>query len=121
MDYKIPDDDIIIKKGTTVIIPVLGIHYDEDIYPNPEKFDPERFTEENKNARHNCAHIPFGEGPRICIAMRFGLVQSKVGLTSLLKEYKFTVSEKTREPLKFQVHPFILAAEGDIWLNAKKI
>nr|XP_008200098.2 PREDICTED: probable cytochrome P450 6a23 [Tribolium castaneum] len=120
-DYKIPNEDVTIEKGTTVIIPVLGIHYDKDIYPDPEKFDPERFTEENKNARHNYSHIPFGEGPRICIGMRFGLMQSKVGLTSLLKKYKFTVNKKTQEPIKFQVNPFILAAEGEIWLSAEKI
>ncbi|XP_044261565.1 cytochrome P450 6a2-like [Tribolium madens] len=120
-DYKIPDEDIVIDKGTTVMIPILGIHYDKDYYPNPEKFDPERFTEENKNARHHYAHIPFGEGPRICIGMRFGLMQSKVGLTSLLKNYKFTVSKKTKEPLKMQVQSFILAAEGEVWLDAHKL
>jgi cytochrome P450 family 6 len=61
-DYKIPDEDIIIEKGTTVVLSVLGIHYDEEYYPDPEKFDPERFTEENKNLRHHYSHIPFGEG-----------------------------------------------------------
>ncbi|XP_970556.2 cytochrome P450 6a2 isoform X1 [Tribolium castaneum] len=120
-DYKIPDQDIVIEKGTSVIIPVLGIHHDEKFYPNPEKFDPERFTEENKAARHHYAHLPFGEGPRICIGMRFGLVQSKVGLTSLLKNYIFKVNKKTIEPLKMQARSLILAAEGEIWLDVYKL
>jgi cytochrome P450 family 6 len=120
-DYKIPGEDVIIEKGTGIMIPVLGIHYDKEYYPDPEKFDPERFTEENKNSRHHYAHLPFGEGPRICIGMRFGLMQSKVGLTSLLKNYKFTVSKKTMEPLKMRARSFIPTAEGGIWLDAEKI
>ncbi|KAJ3655229.1 hypothetical protein Zmor_014365 [Zophobas morio] len=120
-DYKVPDEDIIIEKGTDIVIPVLAIHKDEDYYPDPEKFDPERFTEENKSKRHNYAHIPFGEGPRNCIGARFGLMQSKVGLTSLLRSYKFNVNKKTMEPLKMKADSFVLATEGEIWLDAEKI
>ncbi|XP_063930041.1 probable cytochrome P450 6a17 [Zophobas morio] len=120
-EYKIPDEDIIIEKGTIIAIPVLAIHYDEDYYPVPENFDPERFTEENRSKRHNYAHIPFGEGPRICIGARFGLMQSKVGLTFLLKSYKFKVNRRTVEPLKIKANSFILSAEGEVWLDAEKI
>jgi cytochrome P450 family 6 len=48
-------------------------------------------------------------------------MQSKVGITSLLKHYKFTVSKKTMQPLKFQVGSLTPAAEGEIWLDAEKI
>lgn len=66
-DYTIPNTGITIDKGTGVLIPITNIHYDEDIYENPKEFNPERFTKENKQRRHPYAHIPFGEGPRICI------------------------------------------------------
>ncbi|KAJ8944241.1 hypothetical protein NQ314_009518 [Rhamnusium bicolor] len=66
-DYKVPDEDVIIEKGNIVMIPVSGIHYDEDYYKNPEVFDPERFNEENIAQRPKYTHLPFGEGPRICI------------------------------------------------------
>ena len=69
-DYKLPDDDIVIEKGTMVVIPTLGLHYDEDYFPDAEKFDPERFSEENKNSRHRYVHLPFGEGPRMCIGTK---------------------------------------------------
>lgn len=68
-DYKIPNEDVVIKKGTSVLISVLGIHHDKDIYPDPDKFEPDRFSDENRKSRHNYAHIPFGEGPRNCIGV----------------------------------------------------
>jgi cytochrome P450 family 6 len=116
-DYHVPGTDFIIEKGTKVMIPVLGIQRDPEHYPDPEKFDPERFSEENKKTRHPYTFLPFGEGPRICIGLRFGMVQTKVGLTILLKNYKFSLGSKTALPLKFDPKSFIMTTEGGIWLD----
>ncbi|XP_044260804.1 probable cytochrome P450 6a17 isoform X2 [Tribolium madens] len=120
-DYEIPGTGIVLEKGTIVTVPVMGIHYDWDYYPNPENFDPDRFSEENRRFRPNFAFLPFGEGPRMCIGMRFGLIQSKLGLAFLLKRYKFTVSAKTQEPLKMKPNSLVLSAEGEIWLDVTEI
>jgi cytochrome P450 len=65
--YKIPDTDIVLEKGILTVVPVLALHYDPKYYPDPERFDPERFSEEEKAKRHHYVYLPFGEGPRICI------------------------------------------------------
>jgi cytochrome P450 family 6 len=65
--YKIQETDIVLDKGTRVIIPVIGLHHDPKYYPEPDRFDPERFSEEERQKRHHYVYLPFGEGPRICI------------------------------------------------------
>jgi cytochrome P450 family 6 len=66
-DYNIPDTDAVLEKGRRVLVPILGVHHDEEYYPDPHRFDPDRFNEENKRARNPYSYIPFGEGPRTCI------------------------------------------------------
>lgn len=65
--YTFPDSNVTLNTGDKVIIPIYSLHYDPNYYPNPEVFDPERFSEENKTSRPNGTFIPFGDGPRICI------------------------------------------------------
>ena len=66
-DYTFPDTNVTIEKGTPIIIPMSGLHMDPKYFPNPDIFDPERFSVENKKNIPACAYIPFGEGPRNCI------------------------------------------------------
>lgn len=87
-DYHIPDSSFVIKKGTSVLISLLGIHRNEKFFPNPEKYDPDRFSDENKNYDEDM-YMPFGAGPRNCIAFRMGLLMAKVAIVMLLKNYHF--------------------------------
>nr|WCC58080.1 cytochrome P450 [Pharsalia antennata] len=119
-DYKVPGEAFTIEKGTRVFIPIVGYHYDKEYYDNPTKFDPDRFSEENKKNRHTYAHIPFGEGPRVCIGERFGIMQTKIGLTSILKNFRVTLNKETQVPLKLSFRSFITTAEGGVWLNIEK-
>lgn len=119
-DYKIENSDLVIKSGLRITIPVISIHMDPEYYPNPDKFDPERFSEENKAKRPAFTFMPFGEGPRTCIGLRFGKLQTKVGLCSVLKNYKLTLNEKTESPIKYDFG-FILAVRNGVWLNLESI
>nr|QTM97422.1 Cytochrome P450 [Sitophilus oryzae] len=100
--YEVPGTDVVIEKGIRVHFPVYGLHRDPDYYPNPEVFNPENFSEENKAKRPEFTFLPFGEGPRMCIGLRFGLLQAKVGLISVIRNFNFTLSKRTQFPLKME-------------------
>lgn len=70
-DYTIPGTDIVLDKGTFVVVPSYGIHRDPEFYPEPLKFDPERFSIENRGKIPSTAHLAFGDGPRICVGEYF--------------------------------------------------
>lgn len=60
---------IVVPKGTSILIPTIGIHRDPQYYPNPLKFDPERFNEDNRQKIDPMTFLPFGLGPRSCIGV----------------------------------------------------
>ncbi|CAD7079543.1 unnamed protein product [Hermetia illucens] len=102
-------------------IPVYSIHHDPDIYPNPEIFDPNRFTSEEKRKRHPMSFLGFGDGPRNCIGLRFGQMQTRVGLVTLLRKYRFKFCSKTLNPMKFSIDNPILGPDGGLWLKIENI
>lgn len=63
-DFQVPDTNVIIPKGSSITIPSYAIQTDAEYYPEPFKFDPDRFTEENEAKRHPMTYLPFGDGPR---------------------------------------------------------
>lgn len=63
------DEPVKIPVGMPIIIPIYALHMDSQYYPDPKKFDPERFSEENKGNIPKYSYLPFGEGPRICIGI----------------------------------------------------
>lgn len=77
--YKIPGTDIVIEPGTKVHIPIHSIQQDPDYYSNPEEFNPERFSEENKDKKY--PFLAFGDGPRICIGKKYFVVAQLVTMT----------------------------------------
>lgn len=104
-----------------VLIPIMGLHRDAEYYPDPERFDPDRLSDENKKNIPDYAYMPFGEGPRMCIGMRFGLMQTKVGLASILRNYRVTLNKKTTIPLILDKNSLVTSIEGNLWLNLEKI
>jgi cytochrome P450 family 6 len=73
-NVEFPEFGLKIEKGINVIMPVYGLHYDPDYFPDPYKFDPERFSDENKKNIKPYTYIPFGSGPRGCIGKSYGVL-----------------------------------------------
>ena len=92
-------DKYTVPKGTQVLIFTYLIHHTPLIWENPEVFDPSRFFLENMVGRHPYAYIPFSAGPRNCIGQRFALLEEKVMLSQLLRNFSVT-SHDRREDIK---------------------
>ena len=96
-------DNLIIEKGTDVQFPIFVIHRNPEYWPNPDKFDPERFNPYNEQSHPTFAYLPFGEGPRKCIGNRLALVEMKMILVAILKDLQFKRSTDTEVPLSLAV------------------
>uniref|UniRef100_A0A8D8HFP3 Probable cytochrome P450 6a14 n=1 Tax=Culex pipiens TaxID=7175 RepID=A0A8D8HFP3_CULPI len=121
VDYVIPGTNYTIPAGTFVQIPIYAIQRDPDNFPEPDKFDPDRFLPEAVKSRHPYAYIPFGEGPRICIGMRFGLMQAKLGLATLLANFQFSTSPRTSVPLVYDPPSITLGPKGGMYLRIERV
>uniref|UniRef100_A0A0K0DY13 Cytochrome P450 n=1 Tax=Strongyloides stercoralis TaxID=6248 RepID=A0A0K0DY13_STRER len=86
---------ITFEPGTMVSVPIFNLHYDEKIYPQPNIFDPERFSPKQKAERDPLYYMPFGYGPRNCIGMRYAYLSIKVYLARFLLKYKFKLCNES--------------------------
>ena len=96
-----------------VTIPIYAIHHDPKIWPEPEQFNPYRFSPEEK-AKHSVLDwIPFGAGPRNCVAMRLALTEFKIAIVYLVRNYKFISSEKT------EVSKLLNVCDSELFTNVE--
>lgn len=116
-DYKIPGTDVELKKGQTILVSASGIHHDEKYWPNPSKFDPDRFTPEKSASRHSAVYLPFGIGRRQCIGMRFAKVQSRVCAVRLLQRFRLEPTKDTPREIRYNPNRILLTILGGCKMN----
>ncbi|XP_070173790.1 cytochrome P450 3A11-like [Littorina saxatilis] len=105
-----------VTKGMDIMIPVVNIHMDPDHWPEPEKFDPERFTPEERAKRHPFAYLPFGQGPRNCIGMRLAQLEIRMAIASLLRRYSPVLCDKSMYPPRLLILSRVDAIDG-LWVK----
>jgi len=81
--------DVVIPKGSTVIVYVYGAHHAPGYWESPESFDPERFIKGSEKLRTPFTYLPFGGGPRVCIGNHYAMLQILMILSELLRKYDF--------------------------------
>ncbi|XP_059607443.1 probable cytochrome P450 9f2 [Phlebotomus argentipes] len=109
LNYTFAEDDIF-------MVLIAAFHYDPQYFPDPEKFDPERFSDENKDKIVPGTYLPFGIGPRNCIGSRFALMDVKAIFYHLLLNFKIEANERTQIPLKLARNSVMLGEKG-IWVQ----
>ncbi|XP_059157153.1 cytochrome P450 3A8-like isoform X2 [Physella acuta] len=88
-----------IPKGVTIFIPIYKIVKDPEYFPDPYKFDPDRFSPQRKSEIDPVTFLPFGFGRRQCVAKRLALVEIKVVLCQLLTTMRFVQTDRTEPAL----------------------
>ncbi|XP_039306889.1 cytochrome P450 9e2-like [Solenopsis invicta] len=111
---------VILEPNSVLMLPIYGLHHDPQYFPNPDKFDPERFSEENKDNIVPYSYLPFGHGPRKCIGNRFALMETKILIAHLLQKFTVKTTEKTVEPIVFSKKEFTLQPVGGFWVALEK-
>jgi cytochrome P450 len=103
-----------IPEGTTIFYPFWAVHMNPEYWPDPEVFDPERFTPEASAGRPRLAYIPFGVGPRSCEGATLAMVEAQLVLAILLKRFDFRLAPgQTITPIE----RFVLWAAEDIHMD----
>ena len=105
-----------IRPGDTIVLPIYALHRHHLLWPDPDRFDPDRFSDPKAIPRF--AYLPFGDGPRICIGANFALQESVIILATLLSRFKFSLIPG-RAPKPVMI--LTLRPEGGVWLAVEDI
>ncbi len=110
--------EIAVKKGDLMVFYPWIIHRHRRLWENPDQFDPQRFTPENKAKMHRFQYIPFGAGSRICVGARFAVTEALIVLATWLQNKRFSA------PAGFNPDPagsITLRARGGMPLSVEPI
>ncbi|KAL1418763.1 hypothetical protein MTO96_025792 [Rhipicephalus appendiculatus] len=114
------DTEVKVMKGHLVAIPVYSMHHDPEYFPEPSKFDPDRFSDENLENIRPFTYLPFGEGPRNCIGARLALQAVKLSLLHTIRNVELVRTERTKVPLEFEEGFNVVLTAKDITVGIRK-
>lgn len=115
---------VAIEKDVCAIINIWSMHRDPEYFNDPLTFNPDRFSPENGGTspyREKGCFIPFGDGPRQCLGLRFARMQLKRCLYEVIRKFEITVNPKTKDPMELDPKQFLNMPLGGIWLDFEPI
>jgi cytochrome P450 len=80
-----------INPGEWIFISPYTMHRSTQYFEDPQRFNPERFTEDREKELPRYAYFPFGGGPRVCIGNTFALMEARLILATIAQRYKLTL------------------------------
>ncbi|CAH1969397.1 unnamed protein product [Acanthoscelides obtectus] len=110
-----------LEKGSYVSAMVYCIHRDPKYFPNPDIFDPERFSSENIDKIQPYTYLPFGVGPRSCIGSRFALLETKALFFYLLMSFEIVRTEKSCKSVQLERKGISYMIKGGNWLGLRAL
>ncbi|KAK8756636.1 hypothetical protein V5799_000665 [Amblyomma americanum] len=110
-DYVLGDTGIKVPRDCSIVIPIYAMHNDPDFFPEPDVFNPDRFSKENVGSIGPYTYLPFGAGPRNCIGMRFAMQILKTGLLHAVHSAQFVRCPRTKVTPEFQAGFGLLQAK----------
>jgi cytochrome P450 len=78
----------LVPRGTPVLVCPYALHRRPELWPEPERFDPDRFTPEAEAARPRLSWLPFGAGPRVCIGAQFASLEAQLILAQIAQRFE---------------------------------
>ncbi|KAL1445269.1 hypothetical protein MTO96_029267 [Rhipicephalus appendiculatus] len=106
--------------GCEVFAPVWHVHHDPQLWPEPFRFNPERFAPAVAKSIHPGAFIPFGIGPKSCIGNRFALLELKAALCRLLRRYEVLACSRLEDPIELIVQTVIIRPKQPIQVKLRR-
>jgi cytochrome P450 len=76
---------------TVTLVSAHAQHHRESNFPEPLRFDPDRWLPEREAERHRSSFLPFSAGPRVCIGLHFALLEGPIVLATLMKRWRFEI------------------------------
>nr|ACZ97413.1 cytochrome P450 CYP4G47 [Zygaena filipendulae] len=110
-DIILPSNNKIVPAGATIVIGTYKLHRRPDVYPNPDKFNPDNFLPEKSANRHYYAFVPFSAGPRSCVGRKYAMLKLKIILSTILRNFRVH-SDLKEEDFKLQADIILKRAEG---------
>jgi cytochrome P450 len=84
-----------VRKGQLVLVNVAGIHRRAATWPDPDRFEPERFLGDAERGLPKNAYMPFGAGPRVCIGNHFALMEGHILLATYLQRLRLDLVDRS--------------------------